>query len=165
MSSAFIRITFRLLTTLKPGELRVLKDGRKLFSRSGEGFVEITGASRFGFDRHGARSVNRSIDGAAEAAVARAQAAMKEDHGAEEVAAIQATLAEGAGAIARQAPRSRSIDVAARFAPLDCSCKRPTALGIIAGNGAYPGLLADSARSAGVKRSSPPLSPAKPILA
>ena len=31
-------------------------------------------------------------EAAAEAAVARAQAAMKEDHGAEEVAAIQASL-------------------------------------------------------------------------
>jgi F-type H+-transporting ATPase subunit epsilon len=64
-----------LLTTLRPGELRVLKGGRETFLAVGEGFVEIKGD-----------------EGAAEAAVARAHAAMKEDHTAEEIAAIQATL-------------------------------------------------------------------------
>ena len=80
-----------LLTTLNPGELRVLKDGRESFLAVGEGFVEITGDAvsvltdmalePAAIDEH-----------AAEAAVARAQRAMKEDHGSEEIAAIQASL-------------------------------------------------------------------------
>ena len=80
-----------LLTTLNPGELRVLKDGHESFLAVGEGFVEITGDAvsvltdmalePAAIDEH-----------AAEAAVARAQKAMKEDHGSEEVAAIQASL-------------------------------------------------------------------------
>ena len=80
-----------LLTTLNPGELRVLKDGRESFLAVGEGFVEITGDAvsvltdmalePAAIDEH-----------AAEAAVARAQKAMKEDHGSEEIAAIQASL-------------------------------------------------------------------------
>ena len=80
-----------LLTTLNPGELRVLKDGRESFLAVGEGFVEITGDAvsvltdmalePAAIDEH-----------AAEAAAARAQKAMKEDHGSEEVAAIQASL-------------------------------------------------------------------------
>jgi F-type H+-transporting ATPase subunit epsilon len=80
-----------LLTTLRPGELRVLKGGKETFLAIGEGFVEITGATvsvltdmaiePAAIDEH-----------AAEAAVARAQAAMKEDLGAEEVAAVQASL-------------------------------------------------------------------------
>ena len=80
-----------LLTTLNPGELRVLKDGRESSLAVGEGFVEITGDAvsvltdmalePAAIDEH-----------AAEAAVARAQKAMKEDHGSEEIAAIQASL-------------------------------------------------------------------------
>jgi len=80
-----------LLTTLRPGELRVLKGGKETFLAIGEGFVEITGATvsvltdmaiePAAIDEH-----------AAEAAVARAQAAMKENLGAEEVAAVQASM-------------------------------------------------------------------------
>ena len=80
-----------LLTTLKPGELRVLKGGKETFLAIGEGFVEITGDSvsvltdmalePAAIDEH-----------AAEAAVARAQAAMKEHPGAEGIAAVQASL-------------------------------------------------------------------------
>ncbi len=80
-----------LLTTLNPGELRVLKGGKETFLAIGEGFVEITGTSvsvltdmaleLAGIDEH-----------AAEAAVARAKAAMKEDLGSEEIAAVQASL-------------------------------------------------------------------------
>lgn len=80
-----------LLTTLNPGELRVLKDGKETFLAIGEGFVEVTGTSvsvltdmaldLAGIDEH-----------AAEAAIARAKAAMKEDLGSEEVAAVQASL-------------------------------------------------------------------------
>jgi F-type H+-transporting ATPase subunit epsilon len=80
-----------LLTTLSPGELRVLKGGKETFLAIGEGFVEITGDSvsvltdmalePAAIDEH-----------AAEAAVARAKAAMKEDPGSEGIAAIQASL-------------------------------------------------------------------------
>jgi len=80
-----------LLTTLKPGELRVLKSGRESFLAVGEGFVEITG-SGVSVLTDLALEASQIDVGAAEAAVARAQAAMKEDHGAEEVAAIQASL-------------------------------------------------------------------------
>lgn len=80
-----------LLTTLNPGELRVLKGGKETFLAIGEGFVEITGS---------AVSVLTDMalepavidESAAEAAVARAKAAMKEDLGKEEVAAVQASL-------------------------------------------------------------------------
>jgi F-type H+-transporting ATPase subunit epsilon len=80
-----------LLTTLNPGELRVLKGGKESFLAIGEGFVEITGS---------AVSVLTDMalepavidESAAEAAVARAQAAMKEDLGKEEVAAVTASL-------------------------------------------------------------------------
>lgn len=80
-----------LLTTLKPGELRVFKDGRETALAVGEGFAEITGTAISVLTDMALES--STIDeAAAEAAVARAQAAMKEDHGSEEVAAIQASL-------------------------------------------------------------------------
>src|SRR5882762_8453456 len=80
-----------LLTTLKPGELRVLKDGRETFLAVGEGFVEIKGDAISVLTDMALES--EKIDAAAvEAAVERAKAAMKEDHTAEEVAAIQASL-------------------------------------------------------------------------
>lgn len=80
-----------LLTTLNPGELRVLKGGRESFLAVGEGFVEITGDTVSVLTD---MALEPSVidESAAEAAVARAQAAMKEDHGSEEVAAIQASL-------------------------------------------------------------------------
>ena len=80
-----------LLTTLLPGELRVLKDGRETFLAVGEGFVEIR-AERVSVLTDVALEASSIDESAAEAAVARAQAAMKEDHSAEDVAAIQATL-------------------------------------------------------------------------
>lgn len=80
-----------LLTTLKPGELRVLKGGRENFLAVGEGFVEIKADAVSVLTDLALEAANIDL-GAAEAAVARAQAAMKEDHGAEEVAAIQASL-------------------------------------------------------------------------
>jgi F-type H+-transporting ATPase subunit epsilon len=80
-----------VLTTLKPGELRVLKDGRETFLAVGEGFVEIKGDAVSVLTDMALES--EKIDAAAvEAAVERAKAAMKEDHTAEEVAAIQASL-------------------------------------------------------------------------
>ncbi len=80
-----------LLTTLHPGELRVLKGGRESFLAVGEGFVEIRGDS-VSVLTDLALEASTIDESAAVAAVARAQAAMKEDHGTEEVAAIQATL-------------------------------------------------------------------------
>lgn len=80
-----------LLTTLKPGEIRVLKDGKESFLAVGEGFVEIT-ASAVSILTDMALESQQIDLAAAEEAVARAQAAMKEDHGSEEVAAIQASL-------------------------------------------------------------------------
>ena len=80
-----------VLTTLKPGELRVLKGGRETSLAVGEGFAEITGESISVLTDMALES--SAIDeAAAEAAVARAQAAMKEDHVSEEVASIQASL-------------------------------------------------------------------------
>jgi F-type H+-transporting ATPase subunit epsilon len=80
-----------LLTTLNPGELRVLKGGRESFLAIGEGFVEITG-STVSVLTDMALEPAVIDESAAEAAVARAQAAMKEDLGKEEVAAVQASL-------------------------------------------------------------------------
>ena len=80
-----------LLTTLNPGELRVLKGGKETFLAIGEGFVEITGSSVSVLTDMALESA--VIDeGAAEAAVERAKKAMKEDLGSEEVAAVQASL-------------------------------------------------------------------------
>ncbi len=80
-----------VLTTLKPGELRVFKGGKETSLAVGEGFAEITGDAISVLTDMALEST--AIDeGAAEAAVARAQAAMKEDLGGEEVAAVQASL-------------------------------------------------------------------------
>ena len=80
-----------VLTTLKPGELRVFKSGQETSLAVGEGFAEITGDSISVLTDMSLEST--AIDEtAAEAAVARAQAAMKEDLGSEEVAAVQASL-------------------------------------------------------------------------
>jgi F-type H+-transporting ATPase subunit epsilon len=80
-----------LLTTLNPGELRVLKGGKETFLAIGEGFVEIT-ASTVSVLTDMALEPAVIDESAAEAAVARAKAAMKDDLGAEEVAAVQASL-------------------------------------------------------------------------
>ena len=80
-----------LLTTLNPGELRVLKGGKETFLAIGEGFVEITG-STVSVLTDMALEPSVIDESAAEAAVARARAAMKDDLGAEEVAAVQASL-------------------------------------------------------------------------
>ena len=80
-----------LLTTLNPGELRVLKDGKESFLAIGEGFVEITG-SAVSVLTDMALDVTAIDESAAEEAVARARAAMKEDLGKEEIAAVQTSL-------------------------------------------------------------------------
>lgn len=80
-----------LLTTLQPGELRVLKGGRETFLAVGEGFVEIKGDAVSVLTDVAIEASQIDL-GATEAAVERAKADMREDHSAEEVAAIQATL-------------------------------------------------------------------------
>src|SRR5256714_2239935 len=80
-----------LLTTIHPGELRVLKGGRETFLAIGEGFVEITG-STVSVLTDMALEATAIDEAAAEEAVARARAAMKEDLGNEEVASVQAAL-------------------------------------------------------------------------
>ena len=80
-----------LLTTLNPGELRVLKGGKETFLAIGEGFVEITG-STVSVLTDMALETSVIDESAAEDAVARAQKAMKDDLGSEEVAAVQASL-------------------------------------------------------------------------
>jgi len=76
---------------LKPGELRVLKDGREIALAIGEGFVEITGDQVSVLTDMALQSENIDVN-AAEQAVERAQAAMKEGPAAEDVVAIQASL-------------------------------------------------------------------------
>ena len=80
-----------LLTTLKPGELRVMQNGRETAMAIGEGFVEIKADSVSVLTDMALEAEKIDID-AAEAAVERAKAAMKEDHTVDEVAAIQASL-------------------------------------------------------------------------
>ena len=80
-----------VLTTLKPGELRVLKDGRESSLAVGEGFAEITGEA-ISVLTDMALEWTAIDESAAEAAVARAKAAMEGDLGKEEVAAVQASL-------------------------------------------------------------------------
>ena len=80
-----------LLTMLKPGALRVVKDGREITLAVGEGFVEIKGDAVSVLTDMALES-ERIDESAAEKAVASARAAMKEDHTAEEVAAIHASL-------------------------------------------------------------------------
>jgi F-type H+-transporting ATPase subunit epsilon len=80
-----------LLTTIHPGELRVLKGGRETFLAIGEGFVEITGTTVSVLTD---MALEPAVidESAAEEAVARAKAAMKEDLGKEECAAVTASL-------------------------------------------------------------------------
>ena len=80
-----------LLTTLKPGELRVIKGGQQIALAVGEGFVEITGDA-VSVLTDMALEPTQIDEAAVEKAIESAKAAMKEDHTAEEVAAIQATL-------------------------------------------------------------------------
>jgi F-type H+-transporting ATPase subunit epsilon len=80
-----------LLTTLKPGELRVMQNGRETAMAIGEGFVEIKADSVSVLTDMALEAEKIDIS-AAEAAVERARAAMKEDQTPEQVAAIQASL-------------------------------------------------------------------------
>jgi F-type H+-transporting ATPase subunit epsilon len=80
-----------VLTTLQPGELRVFKGGQETSLAVGDGFAEITADSVSVLTDMAMEST--AIDeAAAEAAVERAQAAMKGDLGSEEIAAVSASL-------------------------------------------------------------------------
>ncbi|MEY2540245.1 MAG: F-type H+-transporting ATPase subunit epsilon [Verrucomicrobiota bacterium] len=80
-----------VLTTLKPGELRILKNGQETAMAIGEGFVEIK-ADAVSILTDMALESEKIDAAAAEAAVERAQAALKEEHTSDEVLAIQASL-------------------------------------------------------------------------
>jgi F-type H+-transporting ATPase subunit epsilon len=80
-----------VLTAIKPGELRVIKDGRETALAVGEGFVEIRADGVSVLTDMALQPEKIDVE-AAEKAVARAEAAMKEDHSSEDVAAIQASL-------------------------------------------------------------------------
>jgi F-type H+-transporting ATPase subunit epsilon len=82
-----------LLTTLKPGEVRILKNGQEKFLAVGEGFVEITGSSVSVLTDMALES-SHIDEGAVEKAIESAKAAMKEDHAPEQMAAIQASLSK-----------------------------------------------------------------------
>jgi F-type H+-transporting ATPase subunit epsilon len=80
-----------VLTAIKPGELRIVKDGRETAMAVGEGFVEIKADAVSILTDMALQSEKIDIT-AAEQAVARAQAAMKEDQTPEQLVAIQASL-------------------------------------------------------------------------
>jgi F-type H+-transporting ATPase subunit epsilon len=82
-----------LLTAIKPGELRVLKNGKETLLAVGEGFVEIN-AHAVSVLTDMALEPEQIDAAAAEAAIERAKAAMKEDHTSEEVSAIEASMAK-----------------------------------------------------------------------
>src|SRR4029077_9254948 len=80
-----------VLTAIKPGELRIVKDGHETAMAVGEGFVEIKGDAVSLLTDMALQSEKIDIE-AAEKAVASAQAAMKEDQTPEQLVAIQASL-------------------------------------------------------------------------
>ncbi len=81
-----------LMTMIKPGELKVTSNGHDTYMAVGEGFVEVTGENVTVLTDMAIEE--QAIDEtAAEAAVKRAQEALRGEHlGAEEVASVQAAL-------------------------------------------------------------------------
>ncbi len=83
-----------LMTQIHPGELTVMKGGQRSYLAVGEGFVEIT-QTRVSVLTDMAIDEQSIDEGAAEAAVKRAQESMaRKDLGGEEGAAVQAALAK-----------------------------------------------------------------------
>lgn len=82
-----------LLTSLNPGELRVLKDGKELALAVGEGFAEVT-PGRVSVLTDMAIEENAIDETAVQAAIERAEAAIRDRDklGDEELAAVQASL-------------------------------------------------------------------------
>jgi F-type H+-transporting ATPase subunit epsilon len=96
-----------LMTTLRPGELRVTKNGRSEYLAVGEGFVEVRGDS-VSVLTDMAIHPEKIDESAAEAAIERARAAMKEDLGAEQVATIQATMQKALAQLTVKRRRNQS---------------------------------------------------------
>src|SRR5438552_16575955 len=82
-----------LLTTLKPGELRIIKSGRETAMAIGEGFVEIKGDAVSVLADMALESEKIDI-AAGEAPVERAKAPRKEEHPGAAGAASQASMQE-----------------------------------------------------------------------
>ena len=83
-----------LLTTIKPGELRVKKGGAETALAVGEGFAEVTG-DKVTILTDLALKESQIDESAAQAALDRAQARLKErDLGGEETAAVEASIAK-----------------------------------------------------------------------
>ncbi len=81
-----------LMTELKPGELRITKNGQETFLAVGEGFVEITG-ERVSVMTDMAVEEKAIDEAAVQAAIERAEKRMREEHlGDEEVASVQAAI-------------------------------------------------------------------------
>jgi ATP synthase, F1 epsilon subunit (delta in mitochondria) len=81
-----------LMTKLAPGELRVMKSGQEVRLAVGEGFVEVTQES-VSVLTDMAINENEIDESAAEAAMKRAEEALKNEHvSAEQHAALQAAL-------------------------------------------------------------------------
>jgi F-type H+-transporting ATPase subunit epsilon len=72
-----------LMTQLAPGELRIMKNGHESLLAVGEGFVEVTG-EKVSVLTDMAIPESDIDESAAEAAMRRAEAAMKEEHLGEE---------------------------------------------------------------------------------
>jgi F-type H+-transporting ATPase subunit epsilon len=83
-----------LITQIKPGELVVTKNGRQTALAVGEGFVEIT-ADKVSVLVDMALQEADIDESAAEDAIRRAEARLKEEHiGGEEAAMVQAAIAK-----------------------------------------------------------------------
>lgn len=80
-----------LMTQLKPGELRVNQGGKEHYLAVGEGFVEITG-ERVSVLTDMAVEESDIDEAAVQAAIERAEAAMKEKISDEEIAAVQVAI-------------------------------------------------------------------------
>ncbi len=82
-----------LITQLKPGELVVTKGGKQIALAVGEGFVEVTG-TKVSVLVDMAMSEEEIDETAAEQAIKRAEARLKEQNvGDEEAALVQAAIA------------------------------------------------------------------------
>ena len=83
-----------LITAIKPGELVVTKDGKQIHLAVGEGFVEVT-AEKVSVLVDMALTEEAIDEKAAEEAIKRAEARLKEEQiGGEEAALVQAAIAK-----------------------------------------------------------------------
>ncbi len=81
-----------LMTALKPGELKITQQGQDTYLAVGSGFVEVTQDSVIVLTDM-AIEEQKIDEGAAEAAIERAQAAMRgHDLSGEEIATVEAAL-------------------------------------------------------------------------